>query len=69
MLMFRFASFYLLTWNVVTMQPPSADQLLMLCKTSADFIAFGLQEVKSQPQNVLSDALLEDSWTNAFRWF
>lgn len=49
------------------MQPPAAEELLTLFKKNADFIAVGLQEVKSQPQNMVSDAITEDSWTNACR--
>jgi len=60
-------SFYFLTWNVVTTQPLANEHLLKLCNTQADFIAVGLQEVKSQPQNLVVDALNEDSWTNALR--
>lgn len=60
-------SIYLLTWNVVTVEPPSSDQLQSLLDLSADFIAVGLQEVKSQPQNIISDSLYEDPWTNSLR--
>lgn len=28
---------------------------------------FSLQEVKSQPQNILLDAIFDDPWTNAYR--
>lgn len=58
---------YLLTWNVVTVKPPSSDQLENLLDLSVDFIAVGLQEVKSQPQNLISDTLYEDPWTNSLR--
>ena len=60
-------SIYLLTWNVVTMEPPSIEQLKLLLANQTDFIAVGLQEVKSQPQNIINDAIYEDSWTNAIR--
>ncbi|XP_046456550.1 phosphatidylinositol 4,5-bisphosphate 5-phosphatase A-like [Daphnia pulex] len=60
-------SIYLLTWNVVTVEPPPSDQLQSLLDSNADFIAIGLQEVKSQPQNLIADNLYEDSWTNSFR--
>lgn len=60
-------SIYLLTWNVVTVEPPPIDQLQTLLDNKADFIAIGLQEVKSQPQNIVADALYEDSWTNSIR--
>lgn len=43
------------------------DQLQNLFNHKVDIIAIGLQEVKSQPQNVINDALYEDSWTNAIR--
>ena len=62
-----FLSIYLLTWNVVTVEPPPLDQLKNLFDQKVDLIAIGLQEVKSQPQNIINDALYEDSWTNAIR--
>jgi exonuclease III len=62
------SSIYLLTWNVVTVEPPPSDQLQSLLDSNADFIAIGLQEVKSQPQNLIADNLYEDSWTNSFRY-
>ncbi|EFX69002.1 hypothetical protein DAPPUDRAFT_259166 [Daphnia pulex] len=37
-------SIYLLTWNVVTVEPPPSDQLQSLLDSNADFIAIGLQE-------------------------
>ena len=52
---------------MVTVEPPPRDQLQSLLDLNADFIAIGLQEVKSQPQNLIADNLYEDSWTNSFR--
>lgn len=60
-------SFYMLTWNVVALQPPPLKDLYKLLQLNADFIAIGLQEVKSQPQDIIIDALYEDSWTNSWR--
>lgn len=60
-------SIYLLTWNVVTMEAPSIEQLKLLLAKQTDFIAIGLQEVKAQPQNLINDAIYEDSWTNSMR--
>lgn len=31
------------------------------------WVVFSLQEVKSQPQNILMDAIFDDPWTNAYR--
>lgn len=58
----------MLTWNVVALQPPPLKDLYKLLQLNADFIAIGLQEVKSQPQDIIIDALYEDSWTNSWRW-
>lgn len=66
--MILYFSIYLLTWNVVTVEPPPSEQLQSLLDLNADFIAIGLQEVKSQPQNLIADNLYEDSWTNSFRY-
>lgn len=49
------------------MEPPKIDKLKTLIEAKADIIAIGLQEVKSQPQSLVSDSLYEDSWTNSFR--
>jgi len=50
------------------MEPPSVEQLKLLLAKQTDFIAIGLQEVKSQPQNIINDAIYEDSWTNSMRY-
>lgn len=61
-------SIYLLTWNVVTSDPPSTEQLEKLFDSNnADFIAIGLQEVKAQPQNVFTDTIYENPWTSSLR--
>lgn len=64
---------YLVTWNVAT-QAPEEDvtALLGLNNRSSkdklpDLYFIGLQEVKSQPQNMLLDALFDDPWSNTFR--
>ncbi|XP_067010509.1 inositol polyphosphate 5-phosphatase K isoform X2 [Anabrus simplex] len=65
--------FYLVTWNVATRQPEEdVQEMLGLAKNTPqerlpDFYVVGLQEVKSQPQNMVMDAIFDDSWTNAFR--
>lgn len=64
---------YLITWNVAT-RPPEEDVTAMLGLGEQagnfklpDIYVIGLQEVKSQPQNMLMDALLGNPWTNTFR--
>ena len=49
------------------MEAPSIEQLKLLLAKQTDFIAIGLQEVKAQPQNLINDAIYEDSWTNSMR--
>lgn len=62
-------SIYLLTWNVVTLEPPPVEQLTALFeRNNADIIAVGLQEVKSQPFNYVADTIYEDSWTSSLRY-
>nr|CAH0106707.1 unnamed protein product [Daphnia galeata] len=48
----NYLSIYLITWNVVTVEPPPSEQLQSLLDLYTDFIAIALQEVKSQPQNL-----------------
>ena len=60
-------SIHLLTWNVVTSDPPSSDKLKGLLEQNADFIGIGLQEVKAQPVNMVNDAIYEDPWTSSLR--
>lgn len=65
-------SLYFITWNVATRPPgESVRNLLDLGRFPVnelpDFYFIGLQEVKSQPQNFVLDALLEDPWTKAFK--
>lgn len=64
---------YMVTWNVAT-QAPEEDvtALLGLSNRSPkdklpDLYFIGLQEVKSQPQNMLLDILFDDPWSNIFR--
>lgn len=61
---------HLITWNVATRFPEAGLNLgSLLQNSSPDLVLFGLQEVKSQPQNILADALLEgeDPWTSSLR--
>jgi len=63
-------SIHLVTWNVACMFPEGATNLSSLLNGSKpDIVLLGLQEVKSQPQNLLADNLLagEDPWTTSFR--
>ncbi|KDR07202.1 phosphatidylinositol 4,5-bisphosphate 5-phosphatase A-like isoform X2 [Zootermopsis nevadensis] len=67
---------YMVTWNVATRHPEEDLAEMLGFGTSVkqrtqerlpDFYAIGLQEVKSQPQNILMDAIFDDPWTNAYR--
>ncbi|PSN56506.1 Phosphatidylinositol 4 [Blattella germanica] len=67
---------YMVTWNVATRHPEEdLNQMLgfgVMGKAKVqerlpDFYVVGLQEVKSQPQNILMDAIFDDPWTNAYR--
>ena len=62
-------SLQLITWNVAVQFPDSLNLSCLLDSLSPDFVLFGLQEVKSQPQNLLADSLLagEDPWTTRLR--
>ena len=67
---FMLFSLHLITWNVATRFPEAGLNLRSLLQNSSpDLVLFGLQEVKSQPQNILADALLEgeDPWTSSLR--
>ncbi|XP_059050508.1 inositol polyphosphate 5-phosphatase K-like isoform X2 [Achroia grisella] len=65
--------FYFVTWNVAT-KNPSQDLNALLDfpsqfdknKPLPDFYVIGLQEVKSQPQNMIMDNLFIDPWSSAF---
>nr|XP_018907600.1 PREDICTED: inositol polyphosphate 5-phosphatase K-like [Bemisia tabaci] len=65
-------SLYFLTWNVATKSPVgSVRNALDLPKNKdllPDFYVIGLQEVKAQPQSLVSDSLFDNPWTNAFRY-
>ncbi|XP_047991045.1 inositol polyphosphate 5-phosphatase K-like isoform X1 [Leguminivora glycinivorella] len=64
---------YFVTWNVAT-KAPSQDINALLDfpsqfnknKPLPDFYILGLQEVKSQPQNMVMDSLFTDPWTSTF---
>ncbi|KAL4707802.1 hypothetical protein ACJJTC_001748 [Scirpophaga incertulas] len=65
--------FYFVTWNVATKSPGQDLNSLLdfpsqynKNKPLPDFYVIGLQEVKSQPQNMLMDSLFTDSWTSTF---
>ncbi|XP_066261880.1 phosphatidylinositol 4,5-bisphosphate 5-phosphatase A-like isoform X1 [Euwallacea similis] len=63
---------YLATYNVGTNNPEQKLQDLLSITSQKneklpDFYVIGLQEVKSQPQNMLLDTLFDDSWTIALR--
>jgi len=63
-------SVQLITWNIATQFPePDLNLQSLLTNTSPDMILFGLQEVKAQPQNLVTDQLLtgEDPWTLCLR--
>ncbi|PNF32338.1 Inositol polyphosphate 5-phosphatase K [Cryptotermes secundus] len=66
----------MVTWNVATRHPEEDLAEMLGFGTSGkhkvqerlpDIFAIGLQEVKSQPQNILMDAIFDDPWTNAYR--
>ncbi|CAH0715694.1 unnamed protein product, partial [Brenthis ino] len=65
--------FYFVTWNVATRSPGQDLNSLLdfpsqfnKNKPLPDFYVIGLQEVKSQPQNMLMDSLFTDQWTSMF---
>ncbi|KAL0838987.1 hypothetical protein ABMA28_016984 [Loxostege sticticalis] len=65
--------FYFVTWNVATKSPGQDLNSLLdfpsqynKNKPLPDFYVIGLQEVKSQPQNMLMDSLFTDPWTTTF---
>lgn len=65
-------SIQVVTWNVATKFPGNDTNLVSLLgdqKGKPDLFLFSLQEVKSQPQNMLTDNLLvgEDPWTSYLR--
>ncbi|XP_028173531.1 inositol polyphosphate 5-phosphatase K-like [Ostrinia furnacalis] len=65
--------FYFVTWNVATRSPGQDLNSLLdfpsqynKNKPLPDFYVIGLQEVKSQPQNMLMDSIFSDPWTSTF---
>ncbi|KAJ8731513.1 hypothetical protein PYW07_004677 [Mythimna separata] len=65
--------FYFVTWNVATKNPGQDLNALLdfpsqfnKNKPLPDFFVIGLQEVKSQPQNLVMDSLFTDAWTQSF---
>jgi len=65
-------SIQVVTWNVATMFPGEDANLASLLgdhKGKPDILMLALQEVKSQPQNLLADNLVsgEDPWTSSLR--
>ena len=59
----------MITWNVATQFPGPGDDLgRLLGDARPDLLLLGLQEVKSQPQNLASDLWTgEDVWTSGLR--
>jgi len=63
-------SVHLVTWNVAAQFPGATTNLSSLLQEERpDLLFFGLQEVKSQPQNIITDTILagEDPWSASFR--
>jgi len=63
-------SLQLITWNVGAKFPTVDTNMTSLLQDSKpDILLLGLQEVNSQPQNMLTDNLLagEDPWTSSLR--
>jgi len=65
-------SIQVVTWNVATMFPGEDANLASLLgdhKGKPDILMLALQEVKSQPQNLVADNLVagEDPWTSSLR--
>lgn len=63
---------YFLTYNVATKNPEEDLHDLLKIKDSVehkppDFYVIGLQEVKSQPQDLFYDVFFDDPWTKVFR--
>ncbi|KAM3965401.1 inositol polyphosphate 5-phosphatase K [Aphomia sociella] len=65
--------FYFVTWNVATKNPGQDLNALLdfpsqfnKNKPLPDFYVIGLQEVKSQPQNMVMDSLFSDPWSSTF---
>ncbi|XP_073981738.1 inositol polyphosphate 5-phosphatase K-like [Rhodnius prolixus] len=64
---------HIITYNVATRSPEgNITELLGINEKESklslpDFYLIGLQEVKSQPQNCVLDAIFCDPWTNAIR--
>ncbi|XP_033207234.1 inositol polyphosphate 5-phosphatase K-like isoform X1 [Belonocnema kinseyi] len=63
---------YFVTWNVATKYPEQELHQLLGINHSVehkppDFYIIGLQEVKSQPQNMLLDFFSDDPWSKSFR--
>ena len=59
----------MITWNVAVQFPDDVSLSSLLGDATPDFVLFGLQEVKSQPQNLVADNILsgEDPWTARLR--
>lgn len=65
-------SLYFLTWNVAAKYPEEDLHNLLNIRNSIehqapDLYIIGLQEVKSQPQDMLLDVFYDDPWTKSFR--
>ncbi|XP_034951373.1 inositol polyphosphate 5-phosphatase K-like [Chelonus insularis] len=63
---------YFVTYNVATTSPEQDPQNMLNLPWSdenslPDFYVIGLQEVKSQPQNMILNMFFEDPWTKVYR--
>lgn len=63
---------YFVTWNVATTYPDQGLHQLLNIKHGSnkplpDLYFVGLQEVNTQPQNMVLDLFFEDPWTKSFR--
>ncbi|XP_028322820.1 inositol polyphosphate 5-phosphatase K isoform X2 [Gouania willdenowi] len=59
---------HVVTWNVASAEPPvDVTSLLQLdVQPPTDLYVIGLQEVNATPVRLISDLIVEDSWSHAF---
>ena len=63
-----YIAYQVITWNVAAQFPSGGDLGSLLGDARPDLLLLGLQEVKSQPQNLASDLWTgEDGWTAGLR--
>ena len=66
--MYSHGACQVITWNVAAQLPSGDDLGGLLGDARPDLLLLGLQEVKSQPQNLASDLWTgEDGWTAGLR--